>query len=149
MNHVSATSMKKKKELLLPEKLSDCIELALKDLNLIVNDSNYTIDFENWHKPIKNQFSNEVKCSVCFAGSIMAKTFKKPIKDGIHASDFTHYNEERFNALDYVRKGWISAALGYMDITHPTWEEDINQNDYIKFVKQMKKIIKKLRKKNL
>lgn len=97
--------MPKKKEVKLPEKLSACILLALKDLEKTEKDKRYYIDFDNdFHTP-------NGKCVVCFAGSVMAQTLKVPIEDEVGPANFSNHNANRLRALDAIRSGNIDLAF--------------------------------------
>lgn len=60
----------------LPEKDSDLIELALADLRLAEDDPNYGIYMGVWHERIGGEWGDA--CQVCLAGAVLAKTFKLP-----------------------------------------------------------------------
>lgn len=58
---------------MLPDKLSDCLELALADLAKVErHKSKYVVNMGRWHE------HDDGKCSVCLAGSLLAKTMKIP-----------------------------------------------------------------------
>ena len=97
----------------LPEKLSDCIDVALKDLELVVGDPRYIVDFEKWHVPDSTQFNTQ--CTVCFAGSVMAKSLGiDPAKDMV-PSDFNDHSNARLRAcLLYTSPSPRDATLSRM-----------------------------------
>lgn len=80
-----------------PDKLSDLIELAIKDLKAAMNDPYYIIDMCEWHSSL------EGICSVCFAGSVMAKTLKKSRFHDLFPHHFPREWQAAFDALDEVR----------------------------------------------
>lgn len=104
-----------KSEFKLPDKPSELIRLALKDLELVEKDDHYVVDMDTWHEYIR--FKS--KCSVCLAGSVMAKS--------LDASPYLSLNMRHFSqvgklmALDNFRLGYISAgaALLGVDTSHP------------------------------
>ena len=51
----------------LPDKLSDCLELALGDLEKCERSKRYRIDMIEWHNPVAET------CYVCLAGSVIAR----------------------------------------------------------------------------
>ena len=128
----------------LPEKLSDCIDVALKDLELVVGDPRYIVDFEEWHVPGGAQFNTQ--CTVCFAGSVMAKSLGiDPAKDMV-PSDFGSHSQMRLRAIDDIRHGRLSAALDNLEIESDLPDMEVNQRDYSEFKKDIKAIAEVLRK---
>jgi len=90
-----------------PEKLSDAIRLALRDLELVEKDDRYEIDMEEWHL---GAYGN-TRCHVCLAGAVMAKTCNVPIEEELYSHDFKDEWENTFEALDYVREFRLGFAL--------------------------------------
>lgn len=145
----------------LPNKLSECIKVALHDLELCKNDDRYVINFKKWHDTTNispGQFNTNIfKCSVCFAGSVMAKTLQADIKTTCIPSDFSYEDQIRLNALDDIRQGYVKSALYIMGIGlnlfGPSIENieniDVNENNYDEFVRDMHKIITMLEESNL
>jgi hypothetical protein len=143
----------------LPNKLSECIKVALHDLELCKNDDRYIIDFQKWHDIINTspgQFNtNTFKCSVCFAGSVMAKTLQADIKTRCIPSDFSYEDHVRLSALDDIRQGYVKSALRIMDINFFDHNYtnikniSVNECNYDEFVRDMNKIITMLEEYNL
>lgn len=90
----------------LPEKLSDLIELALRDLRKVEKDERYRVNMYSWHEPTLSG-----KCLVCFAGAVMAGTLETPINKDVLPSRFDEHTAARLNALNEVRCGLIRQAL--------------------------------------
>lgn len=89
----------------LPRKLWKLATIALKDLKAIERDPRYKVEMEVWHDP-----SIEPQCSVCMAGSVLARTLKYPIGqswDGSHR----HKAKEQLRAIDRLRVGDVQGAL--------------------------------------
>ena len=128
----------------LPEKLSDCIDVALKDLELVVGDPRYTVDFGEWHEPVESQFRKP--CAVCFAGSVMAKSLGIDPAKKMIPSDFDDHSKIRLKAIDYIRHGRLSSALRYLRIESDFPNMQVNQDDYSEFKKDIKAIAEVLRK---
>ena len=63
----------------LPDTPSALIRVALADLQKCIDDPMYKIDMRTWHKPV----DNGKHCSVCLAGSVLAKTFKVPPRESV------------------------------------------------------------------
>lgn len=94
---------------ILPKIPSQLIRLALVDLQRVENDSRYKVDMMTWHEPqIKDTY---VLCSVCLAGSVMAKTLEVPV-DHLSFPDASFVeNGKALVALDYFREGLVTRAL--------------------------------------
>jgi hypothetical protein len=97
----------------LPEKLSDCIILALKDEELCFNSPDYIIDMNIYHTPTRSG------CIVCFAGAVMAQTLERKFKCTPKAETFGVHNANRLLALDTIRVGGLIVPLAMLDIPHP------------------------------
>jgi hypothetical protein len=89
-----------KTEIKLPEKMSDLIDIAINDLEAVEQDPKYEIDMGRWHAPEHSAY----KCSVCFAGSVMAKTFNSDRGTLLSPDNFTKWNASRLKALDEIRQ---------------------------------------------
>ena len=100
-----------KKQIKLPEKLSDCIKLALKDEEKAFNSPLYKINMDVFHRKL----NGDDICSVCFAGAVMAGTLEQPTVE-LDPCNFDEHTQNRLNALDYIRRGEISTALDFMGI---------------------------------
>jgi hypothetical protein len=110
----------------LPNVLSDCIEIALQDLAKAEASDKYVVDMGTWHRP-----TDDGKCQVCLAGSIMAFTINNVITPDIHiecTSDFPRILEHKLDALDSIRSHHLDSAIGnwlqalkhkYRTINHP------------------------------
>jgi hypothetical protein len=136
----------------LSDKLSEAILQALEDLEMVIKDPKYTIDFGSWHDPVSienGQFlPDSKKCSVCFAGSVMAKRLNADYEYETSPSDFPEHQDMLY-ALDRARSGDVRTALhklGYKDFPEEIEKFNINQVDYEEFVKDMKRISKLLAK---
>lgn len=105
----------------LPKKLSDVILLALEDLRKIEKDPKYMIDMGVWHEPRTSREDKNTKvCAVCFAGAVLAKTFKKdPLKPFVVEVESNNYlhtglphtTEGKLSALDSLRNADVYEAL--------------------------------------
>ena len=120
--------------------LSEAIIQALEDLELCMEDPDYTIDFADWHSPF-DQFKESTKksCSVCFAGAVMAKSFGMNKSKLLSPSSFGEH-ENILRALDYIRRGDVAIALRTIDETIPSGlvaKFDVPQRDYKKFKSTM------------
>jgi hypothetical protein len=94
------------KNVTLPDKLSELIRVAIKDLEAAEKAENVLIDMNIWHYPD----ALEQKCVVCLAGSVM----RNIIEDNQNAEPhhFPDPLRRKFNALNEIRDGYIESALG-------------------------------------
>ena len=104
----------------LPDKPSELIELALKDLASVERSKAYKVDMGTWHSPAKY----DGPCSVCLAGAVMARTLRMP-RDEEH-SPWLHGTRKmgsetvrKLIALDYFRSGDVRFALNNCKLTRP------------------------------
>lgn len=98
----------------LPDKPSELIMLALKDLNLVRGDDRYKIDMICWHV----KYRTEEVCRVCLAGSVMAKTLHATIEDdaGIRPEFYETDTKCKLEALDNFRQGHVVSGLVRMNL---------------------------------
>jgi hypothetical protein len=96
-----------KKERTLPDKPSELILIALKDLESCIEDDRYVIDMGEWH----GRQTNAEKCSVCLAGAVMAKSMDSDIDITLLPSGFDAPNSYKFSALNAVRQGDVETYL--------------------------------------
>ena len=96
----------------LPEKPSELILIALKDLKSAEESKKYEIEMGDWHNPpIPNIYGDiDKKCEVCFAGSVMAFSLEGDINRHYEPKDFPG-EEGKLNALDCFRLGQIHWGL--------------------------------------
>lgn len=144
---------------------SKAIRQALGDLALCVIDPDYQINFDVWHEPGKypdytSQFldvpeNDDVVCTVCFAGSVMAKTFKKNPESQLNSRSFGPEAEKMFEALNKFRMGEISNGLWRLGISvEPLPKDfpmhwDVDETNYKQFVTDMNEIADILEENNL
>jgi hypothetical protein len=106
----------------LPDKQSALIRVALKDLRSIEQDPRYTINMYAWMVPGEAG----KPCSVCFAGSVMARRFKLVPDASIESlHDLTKVFEDdadtlrKLRALDRLRQGELEGAFKVMGLELP------------------------------
>ena len=88
----------------LPRKLSDVIDVALKDLAWVErHPKTYTVDMGGWH-----EVYDEI-CAVCFAGAVMAKTLATDPKRDAVPDSFDKYTESRLSDLNFLRMGGLQS----------------------------------------
>ena len=92
----------------LPDTMSGLLATAISDARSL-NPKLYHPDSDNWHHASNNGF-----CSVCLAGSVIARTFKAPRHRTFNPIFFGHKNCHKFDALDSMRKGaWFNAYYDF------------------------------------
>lgn len=100
---------------LLPNKLSDCIDVALKDLDA-AKALGFKVNMGNWYR-------NEGKtCTVCLAGAVIAREFDLdkyedagPYTLYVIDNLISEHDYDRLHALNLVREGYVGEALDRMD----------------------------------
>lgn len=111
----------------LPDKPSELIMLALRDLAVVESmKKDYVVDMHVWHIQERGE-----PCAVCFAGSVMAKTCGMNPARAVEPSDFTDKTHRKLMSLDYFRKGMIFAGLREMRIQPPDYL--IRETDIISY----------------
>ena len=98
----------------LPEKPSELIRVAIKDLIKCEKSPKYYIDMGEWHTP----YGYLGKCTVCLAGSVMAKTFDKNLKAVIFPESFDSSTENKLVAIDNLRAGDLHSAFLNLNIEY-------------------------------
>lgn len=94
----------------LPDKLSDLILVALADLEKVEADPRYEVAMWTWHQ--EDIFNKNITvCQVCFAGSVMAKTFNCKLNKEASPSDFPVSAERKLRALNELRVGNLYIAF--------------------------------------
>lgn len=99
----------------LPDKASELILLALKDLEACERDDDYEICMGEWHSPmlIDPAESEEEVCAVCLAGSVMAKSLGADLDELRQPNDFPE--EKKLQGLNQVRVGLIKRAADHWE----------------------------------
>ena len=105
----------------LPNKLSDLLELAMKDVRAIEEDPRYRLDMSHWHMP---SIETPGVCLVCMAGAVMANTLEiSPTQNFGEPHILVDYmNGPAIRAIDLMRKGAFEAAHYTMGGTTQTYE---------------------------
>lgn len=123
----------------LPDKPSELIRLALSDLEKVMEDGRYVVNFNRFHspRPDENQFNEDKKCHVCFAGAVMAKSLNSDIDEHLMPAGFDLGTTRKLFALDNFRVGAIYSGLNLMSIEMEMADVRIPQNNYHEFVSSM------------
>lgn len=103
----------------LPRKPSALILIALDDLKKVERLPDiYKIDMGTWHEPDMTLRSTG-KCSVCFAGAVMAQELGcEPIQI-CTPGKFPPDTDAKLNALNFLRSGDAEEAISYLDFKTP------------------------------
>lgn len=132
---------------------SEAIQQALEDMQSVIKDPDYVLDFDEWHSPeyIPDQFSGDKRyCSVCFAGSVMAKRLGADPKRDLYPKNFSE--RKMLEALDCFRSGNIVDAIKILRLKSkykgPDYIE-VDQGDLEEFTNDMQRIITELQKHGL
>lgn len=126
----------------LPDKLSDLLELALADLEKAEADPQCVIDMDIWREEYGDGF-----CAVCLAGCVMRYSLNVMPKTAFA------YFEGPMDALDWVRRGYLSPALGSMRLDDSRVPDSVDvaryEDDPAAFKADMRSIVTLLREKGL
>jgi len=90
--------------LMIAEKASALIRLALTDLRAVERLPQYKVDMEAWHEPRRG------RCRVCLAGAVMARTLNVPADQIRYPFDFPHDIEVQLAALNKFRVGLVRSG---------------------------------------
>jgi hypothetical protein len=100
---------------LLPNKLSDCIDVALKDLDA-AKKLGFKVDMNSWYQ------RKGKTCTVCLAGAVIAREFDLDNYESVGPSSLctyrrliTKHDENRLYALNLLRQGFVSMAVSFVD----------------------------------
>jgi hypothetical protein len=98
----------------LPDLPSELIRLALHDLELCENDNRYMINMGLWH--VRQNTEVGGSCSVCLAGSVMAKTLDTSLVNAFPADFESTGTEMKLIALNKFRTGDVKRGLQCLNI---------------------------------
>ena len=97
----------------LPSKPSALIALALRDLDRVLQNPEYEVNWGRWHAP---SVGDNLTCHVCLAGAVIAGTLgtdKELVRDPEY---FDPDTRKKLLALDDFRTGDIENALTYLGL---------------------------------
>jgi len=105
---------------ILPEKLSALLRLALSDLKKVeAQPEVYRVDMQRWHIPLLAIGPGAVRCTVCLAGAVLAKTCQLKPRDvynptlGGETGPIPLLDRQLY-AIDRLRRGDVTGALRWM-----------------------------------
>ena len=119
----------KQAERTLPDKPSQLLRRALRDLETVEKSPHYRIQMDNWHRPAYGGV-----CEVCLAGSVIANSLEWDRKERVipNMSDPEPLDEfltKKIYAIDSFRCGDIREALQRLGGDYDRWA-DIEVHDY-------------------
>lgn len=82
--------------------LTDLLTLAIEDMKIIKSNPRYNFNVSYWHRP---PMSDNDRCTVCVAGSIMANTLKAPIEECFSPLIFDRKTELKLSMINLIRTG--------------------------------------------
>ena len=126
----------------LPDKPSDLLELALKDLLKAEQDENLEIDMQYWH------FPREGKCLVCLAGACLHYEYNLNPNQSFIRLEIPNSVNVKLSALNILRLGKVHTALrllGRDTKVNGIIPTQYNENRNL-FIQQMEELVVKLRK---
>jgi hypothetical protein len=88
-------------DLRLPDKLSELIRVAVKDIQQCMIDPAYKINMGTWHSPI----TGSGVCMVCLGGSVLAQTLKVPPSSYTAPFHWDADTQRKLEFLDGIRGG--------------------------------------------
>lgn len=133
----------------LPDKPSELLRVAIRDLKACAADPKYKIDMGVWHRAARD-YRGDDYCSVCLAGAVLAQSCSVPLSTTAAPESslsralalrprvrrtkslegktvyepVTEYKsgaavDDKMMALDAFRQGYIDYGLGKLDIPRP------------------------------
>lgn len=128
----------KSKPTKLPDKPSQLIRVALRDLEKCERSRLYHVDMLDWHRPNGH-------CRVCLAGAVMAKSLGVPHNIKISPFDFEGEVMQKLRALNFFRCGFYDEAFYVLEIKRPeAFPDEANITDYADDKAQFKRDMRKL-----
>lgn len=100
---------------------SKAIQQALEDMDAVLADPRYVLNFKFYHQAgMPNQFGGEEseQCTVCFAGSVIAKSLGGDPRKNIEPAEFSDREANMLWALDRFRRGDIFGGLCYLELDY-------------------------------
>ena len=98
----------------LPDRPSELIHLALRDMEAAEKSPLYTVDHNVWHQP--DYRNHAFTCAVCSAGSIMAMTLGSDPYANLAPSDFDNDTHRKLLAVNSFRQGFVDLAFRQMGL---------------------------------
>jgi hypothetical protein len=92
----------------LPDKPSELVDVALRDIEACMQDPHYSWAPQSWHRPT----GTGATCLVCLAGAVMSQTLQVPLDVRCDPSSFHAPGvADKLLALDALRTGRLATFL--------------------------------------
>jgi hypothetical protein len=95
----------------LPDKPSELIRLALKDLREVEAMPHYKVDMGYWH----GIPTGEKECLVCLAGAVMARHLGANPALPYFPDNYSTDLQEKLHALNSLRQGYVYSGCKHLD----------------------------------
>lgn len=96
----------------LPNKPSELVRFALRDLREAEKSPRYVVEMATWHQPWYEPTPEApTRCLICLAGAVMAFSLGANFEDDVTPGDFGEDNGTKLNAINDLRLGYASCAL--------------------------------------
>ncbi len=136
----------------LPDKPSEFLTIALRDMGKVRKTKRYILDMGTWHEP----HTDPKQCSVCMAGATMAFSLGAEPYEDLLPDDFCPETSDRLSAINFFRAREISIAFEEISIEisdenirtlHGTWHRSMKrpENNFRESAKHWRIFIKKLK----
>ena len=100
---------------ILPDKPSELIRVALKDLEAVEASDKYGVSMVLWHA----QEKRGGPCFVCLAGAVMAARLGASPNEDLGPEDFPAGVSGKLQALDAFREGHVNVGFMMMGLSPP------------------------------
>jgi hypothetical protein len=98
-------------KIIVPEKLSDLLELSLNDLDLVEKDPLYTVNMRYWHDNNNTEYASTGTCLVGLAGAWLSKSCGAEVDTFICPTMLPRRAENAMLAINACRIGQIDDAV--------------------------------------
>lgn len=121
----------KKREVILPRKMSSLIKIALRDIRKAEATEKYIMDMNTFHSPTElvcsinegaEVITRHEACVVCAAGAVMAFSLKADPTKSLDPDNFNK-NQNQLAAIDHLRQGLIHGA--FEELNPDGWSEKV------------------------
>ena len=94
----------------LPNSLHGLLQTAIKDIEKVLEEPNiYRVVMNYWHGP-RNYYDEFVRCEVCMAGAVMAKSLGASRFEGKSPASYGGSLERKLNVIDRLRRFYFFGA---------------------------------------
>lgn len=142
------------RENLMPDKLWECLELAMADLEKSEKDPRIKIDMYTW----LDHNEGEPQCLACLAGCVMAQRFCGVPEEGEvcetpYSVGASYHDSHRLMALDHLKSGSVYRAVtsvyDYKQVNDLNRDVENYADDPALFKSQMQQLVQDLKSNDL